>query len=248
MAKIAYSAMVDNASGKMGTLVLTEARNGHTSRVWRKVKNPRTAKQTVVRDNLGKAARTFATLTPVQAQAWNDYGQTITEHNPLNGKAYHPAGIDIFVALATKFLQASPAGAIPIVPPSTPFTGDSVLITPSSPGAGTITFTANQQNAAGVTTELLIQKLPGRNRVPNPNGYKNAAFKAYTSGSLTQNVSVTAGNYALAYRFVKTATGQATNPVAISILTVALSLEDGGMMDVSAFEQAKPAKAMKKAA
>lgn len=110
MAKIAYSAMVDNASGKMGTLVLTEARNGHTSRVWRRVKNPRTAKQTVVRDNLARAARTFAAMTPAQVLAWNDYGDTLTFTNPLNGKTYHPAGIDIFIAYATKFLQVSPAG------------------------------------------------------------------------------------------------------------------------------------------
>lgn len=123
-----------------------------------------------------------------------------------------------------------------------------MTLTATSPSAGVITFTASASNASGVTTEMLIQKLPGRNRTPNPEGYLSAAFQAFSSPTLTKNVFVPAGHYAVAYRFVKTATGQATNPVVIGIQTVALSLEDGGFSEVSALEQGKPAKAMKKAA
>lgn len=249
MAKIAFSAMVDAASGKMGTVVWTEARNGHTSRVWRRVRNPRTPDQTFVRSNLARASRAFAAMTPAQAQAWNNYGQTITHVNPINGKTYHPAGIDIFVALTTKFLQNNPAGTIPLSPPAAPFLGDSITLIADSETPGELLFTASGPNAAGVTTELLIQKLAGRNRVPNPNGYNSAAFNVFTTGAgLLKTVEVDAGHYAVAYRFVEIATGQATNPVALGITTVALSMVEGGRSDAAAFESAKPAKALKKAA
>lgn len=233
--------MVDNASGKMGTVVWTEARNGHTARVWRRVRNPSTAAQTVVRGYLARAARTFSGMTAEQAAAWKAYGQSITLHNPINGQSYHPSGIDIFVALTTKFLQVSPNGTIPMTPPTSDFTGDSITVAATVSGSN-IVFTASGANTIGVTTEVLIQRLPALNVVPNPKGYRSAGFKVFVGGSLTQNVPVTAGHYAVAYRFVRVATGQATPLVVLPISTVALSLADGG-----ASEEA-PATPKKKAA
>lgn len=247
MAKLAFSALVDNAEGRLGTIVLTSARNGHTARVWRRVRNPRTGAQSFVRNNLAKAARAFSSLTPEQADAWNDYGQTITRTNPLNGKTYHPAGVDVFVGLATKFLQFAPTGTIPVAPPTSDFLGDTISLTVQSETPGVIQFDASAANAAGVTTELLIQKLPGRNRVPNPEGYTHAAFKTFTSGSLSINVDVTAGHYAIAYRFVRTATGQMTNLFVLPITTINFSVEKGGVSSTAAESESAVAKKKKAA-
>ena len=233
MAKFAFSALVENASGRMGSVVWTRARNGATARTWTQVSNPRTNAQTQVRQSFAQAARTFANMTPAQAAAWNAYGQTITRTNPLNGKTYHPAGIDIFMAYATKFLQLSPSGTIPVAPPASPFVGDSISLTAESESPGVISFNASGPNSAGVTTELLIQKLPGSNRKPNPEGYQHAAFKVFTSGSLKQDVNVVAGHYAAAYRFVKNSTGQATELVTLPVMTIGLSVEVGSESRVS---------------
>lgn len=43
-----------------------------------------------------------------------------------------------------------------------------------------------------------------------------------------QNIVATAGSYAVAYRFVNTLTGQTTGLVPLPVLTIALSVEDGG--------------------
>ncbi|MCW5937048.1 MAG: hypothetical protein KIT11_07070 [Fimbriimonadaceae bacterium] len=51
---------------------------------------------------------------------------------------------------------------------------------------------------------------------------------AFTGGSLSADVNVPAGYCAAGYRFVNTATGQATDMVPIGLRTVALSLELGG--------------------
>lgn len=227
MAKIAYSAAINSIRGKMGTDVFTRARNGATSRIRVSGRNPKTGAQVAVRSNLTRAATAFKNLTPVQALQWNNYALTITRTNPVNGTTYNPSGISVFVQLASKFLQINPSGTIPVAPPTTGFFGDGISITATA-GTGQVTFTASAANATNVRTELLVQNLRGRNRVPSAKGYRSRGFISFVAGTLTATVNVSAGPVAVGYRFVNTLTGQATQIFPISILTVALSLEDGG--------------------
>ena len=108
-------------------------------------------------------------------------------------------------------------------------------------GTGQVTFTASGANYTGVTTELLLQPLKGKNRVPTAKAYRTKMFKAFATGSLTQAVTVPAGYYAAAYRFVNSATGQMSALVPISVLTIALSVEDGGADEAPAAAKAKKA-------
>lgn len=227
MAKIAYSPLVNEVSGKMGTVVFSKAKNGPTARVKASVRNPKSAAQRAVRGYLSKAAKTFESMTPAQADVWNQYGATLTKHNPVTGETYALSGISAFVELSTKLLQFNPTATLPLTPPATEFTGDVITMTALA-GTGQVTFTASAQNTLGVVTEVLLQKLPGRNRKPNPNGYTHAGFKAFMSGDLDLVVSVPAGYYAAAYRFVKANTGQESEPVALPIQTVTLSVSDDG--------------------
>lgn len=75
-----------------------------------------------------------------------------------------PTAINVFVALATRSLQATPDGTIPTFPPDGTFEGDAITLptAPDPAGAG-ITFTASGANAPDVVTEILLQRLPTPN-------------------------------------------------------------------------------------
>ncbi|HMS55781.1 MAG TPA: hypothetical protein PKA27_10305 [Fimbriimonadaceae bacterium] len=214
-------------SGADGNVVARNTRNGVVLTPRVTPKNPKTLAQRNVRGYLTKAAKTFEGLDSAQNAAWNLYADTLTYTDPVSGKSYHPHAINVFVQLATKFLQLNPTGTIPVTPPASDFAGDTIVLTADSESAGTITFTANAANAAGVTTELLVQPLANQNRTPNANGYKHAGWKTFTSGSLTATVNVPVGNYAVAYRFVKNSTGQATELNTIPVVQVGFSVVQG---------------------
>ncbi|HZH98168.1 MAG TPA: hypothetical protein VEX38_04290 [Fimbriimonadaceae bacterium] len=226
MGKIAYSSTVSNIRGKVGTNVYSKGRSGPTLRIKAPVKNPKTSAQTGVRGNLRKASKLYEGMTSSQAKAWTEYGDQQSRSNPVTGDQYTLSGINAFTELATKFLQVNPAGTVPMDPPSAEFPGDTVTLT-ASISSGTITFTASGANAAGVTTEILLEPLPSRNRQPSVKALRHQVFKAFASGSLTQAVSVPPGFYAAGYRFVKTATGQMTPIVMMGVQQV-LTLEAGG--------------------
>lgn len=214
----------------MGTDVFSANRSGPTARVRRKGRNPKTAAQTQVRANLTKASGTFKNLTTAQIAAWANYANGIVKHNPVTGKAYSPTPLASYTALATKLLQISPSATLPVLPPTSAFTGDSIAVAATG-GTGQITFTANGANATNVRTELLVQTLKSKNRTPAAKGYRSRGFVAFAAGSLTSVVSVPTGYYAAAYRFVNVTTGQATALVPLTVLTVALAVEDGGLAE-----------------
>ena len=127
--KVKLSMAFQDLRGKDGNVVISKSRSGLIARPRIRARNPKSTAQTGVRNNLSKAAATFKNFTTAQAGAWNLYAQSITKHNPISGLTYSPTGINAFVALASKFLQINPAGTIPVAPPTTAFTGDSITIT-----------------------------------------------------------------------------------------------------------------------
>jgi hypothetical protein len=225
MAKIALSSTISAIRGKVGTNVYTRGRSGPTLRIKVPVANPKTQPQRFVRGNLGRAARAYKSLTKSQRVQWQDYAAGLQVSNKVTGNSYSPAAIDVFVGLAAKFLQVSPTGTIPLTPPSTPFSGDNVVLTATTPSAGIVRLTASGPNTAGVTTEILIQRLPSINRMPPDNGYRHKQFHVF-AGATPLELELGPGVWAVAYRFVKTSTGQATDPLALPVQQVALELMD----------------------
>ncbi|MBX3112698.1 MAG: hypothetical protein KF857_11895 [Fimbriimonadaceae bacterium] len=225
--KTSLSIAFEDMRGKAGSVVVTKGRSGLVVKPRVSGKNPRTAPQQSVRYALAKAAQNYRNLTPAQVDEWQAYAQTVVKTNPVDGRVYHPTANTAFMALAAKFLQVSPNGTVPLDPPAGAFLGDSVTVTATSSAAVTVTFASSGPNAAGVTTELLLQSLKSPNRTPNAKGYRTKAFHVFTNTGL-KNVTVPPGHYAAAYRFVKTATGQAsplqTLPV---VVTVALAVQPG---------------------
>lgn len=217
----------EDLRGKDGNVVIRKGRNGLVLTPWVTPSNPRTGAQMAVRDYFTRATKAYEGLTSSQATAWKNYAETITKTDPVSGKTYHPTAGNVFVEYAAKFLQLNPNGTIPLTPPSSDFLGDSITLLVESESPGVLQFTASGANASGVTTELLVQKIANGNRTPNKEGYKHAAWKAFTSGSLTQNVSVPAGYYAAGYRFVKNSTGQATEMIPLPVSMVSFSVTQG---------------------
>lgn len=210
--------------GKTANMVLAQTESGIVIRDHVIPKNPRTAAQVDLREDFAKATRTWETLSAARVISWNNYGEDQTRRTKA-GKVRTKNGFNVFTGLATKFLQVNPNGNIPLDPPSAPFSGDSVTLTATA-GTGKITFTADKANAAGVTTEFLFQRLRNLNRRPQ-SAYKTLAFNAFTSGSLSKDVTIPTGFYAVGYRFVKTSTGQESLMTRLPLQTVQFAVEGG---------------------
>ena len=219
MAKIALSGELQGIRGKVGTNVYTKSHSGPVLRVKVKGTVTHTPAQTGVRSNFSRASTGFKNLTPAQVTNWRNYALTVTKKNPVNGKAYHPAAINAFNGLTSKYLQINPAGTPPLTPPAASFTGDTITVTAVG-GAGVVTFTGSGANAANVKTEFLVQRLLSQNRLPAYKGYRSKGFLAFAAGSLTGTVVVSSGFYAVGYRFVNTQTGQETGLITLNIVQV----------------------------
>lgn len=164
----------------------------------------------------------FETMTDVEVQAWREYAATLPQKSNKTGLPIKKKAINAFCSLADRFLLMNPGGTVPRVPPTTNFKGDTIGIQCTASG-GALLFTASAQNSSNIVTEILVQKLPSKNRVPQVRDYRSKTYKAFTGTGLTYTLPVTAGYYAAAYRFCNKATGQAGPLRPIPVVTVALS-------------------------
>jgi hypothetical protein len=219
MAKIRTGAAVADMSGPYGEYVIRQGRSGLVLRRKPVFKRPIDPDQQAGMSRMQAATAAWNNLTYAEAQAWRDYAATQTRHNQLTGQPYAPAAVNVFTGLALKVLQVNRAEIVPALPPSSAFVGDEVTVSLST-RHGLLTFTASAPNSAGVVTELLIQKLPNPRRSLTKQ-YKSAAFKAFTSDSMSESLLVEPGLYGAAYRFVRDATGQATEMLLLPVIEVA---------------------------
>ena len=209
MAKAAFSAVVSRVRGEVDDAVFIGGRNGAVVRNKPTYGFPVTPNQRVTSNYFKAATAVYNTLTRPQVLAWNAYATTITRHDPLTGRTYHPTGQNVFMGLACKFLQINPAGVVPLAPPPASFLGNRLALTATA-GAGVIVFTASGPNVAPAQTELLLQKLASVRRAPTDK-YISQAFVSFTAGGLSHGVTAASGLYIPAYRFVNPLTGQMTD-------------------------------------
>ena len=211
MAQIEWNIAMNGLRGKAGHAVFAKGPTGAYVRSFSAPEDPRTPAQAAVRDRFSRAAKTFKSLSAEQYEEWAEYAQTVRRYNKRTDVAYTPSAIAEFIALATKYLQVNPLSAIPLAPPSGEFLGDTIGVAfVAGPASGEVTVTASGANAAGVVTELLLQRITGPGRKPRQDGYRPQAFNQFLAGSgLTVNlVDLKPGYYTAAYRFVQTATGR----------------------------------------
>ena len=218
MAKMGYSPVVSEVRGAAGDEVFSRVRGASVVKGKPTYGFPVTPNQRVTSNYFKAAVTVYNTLTRPQVLAWNAFASTITRHDPLTGRQYHPTGQNVFMGLACKFLQINPAGAVPLVPPPGSFAGNRLTITATA-AVGGIVFTASGPNNAPAQTELLLQKLASVRRAPTDK-YISRAFAAFTAGSLSQGVAAVSGIYLPAYRFVNPVTGQMTDLLPLPEITV----------------------------
>ena len=219
MAQGSLGVLFNSIQGKAGSVVFAKTKDGTVIRPRVAGRNPKTAAQVAVRGNLGKAASAYKNMTPAQVTAWQTYAKTYTKHDSRTSKTYNSSAIAAFTSLSSKFLQVNPTGTIPLTPPTTAFGGDSIVVTATG-GTGTVTFASAGTNAASVKTELLLQPLKSRNRTAQAKGYRSKGFAAFGNGVTSQAVTVPAGFYVPAYRFVNTLTGQEVGMAILPVVQV----------------------------
>ena len=219
MAVIDLNVITNGISGRSGSADFANTKNGTVMRSRPKANNPDTPAQQAVRGKLTDATRLYSTLTDAQLADWRDYAKGNLRPSKRAKKMRAVSGINAFTALTTKFLQITPGGEVPLTPPDKPFVGDTVIVTAAG-REGAVVFTANHANGTGVKTELLLQKLVSRARVPSKTGYRSQAFAAFAAGSLSATISARKGWYAPAIRFVNPLTGEDMGLVSLPLVQV----------------------------
>lgn len=226
MALFKLGAFAESLSGKSGNTVFVRTKAGTVVRDFVIPTNPDTAAQQGVRSYFGLATTAFRNMTSSQVQTWNNYASQFTTRTRA-GKLRKRTGINVFTALTTKFLQVTPTGTIPLTPPTSAFAGETITLT-VTPGDGQLQFTASGPNTSGVKTEILFQRLAAPNRKPERGAYRHKQFVTFASGSLSVSIVTEPGYWATAYRFVKTATGQASDLIPLPVQTMAFAVVAGG--------------------
>jgi hypothetical protein len=206
MAKLKGTAVACGLSGSAGPVVFVRMPGGGTAVRDRTVpRDPNSPAQAQWRGLVARASALWRTLTPEQAQRWQEYAEAAGEGR----EGGRPNASGLFVGLAAKVWQVEAAAAPPLDPPSQGFLGDGVPVSAAGePGA--VRFAAGGPNSAGVVTELLLQRLPSRLARPQKGRDRHRGFVAFAPGSLEASVPAPPGAYAASVRFVLAATGQAS--------------------------------------
>ena len=166
-----------------------------------------------------RAGASWEDLSDESVEAWRRFAKGLVRKASVSGDRYHPVAFNVFSGLFCKLQQIHPDAPVPLWPPFGSFAGDGIELSvaplPQPPlrdeplGEGAILYRASGENAAGVLTELLYQRLPGRHRLPKAK-YKSGGFRHFSEGDLEFVLPVEPGPYACAYAFVEASTGRTT--------------------------------------
>lgn len=221
MAKFRLGAFATSISGASGNVVYARTAGGIVVRNRPRRNNPQTPAQQDNRARMARAVVAWSGMDPAVAALWRAYAESLAVTDPETGLPRAPKAMNVFTSLYAKLLQIDPHAGPPAEPPANPFFGDNLAVQVAPAGPGQVVFTANAPNAGGVTTELLLQRLPGRNVRTYLQRYRHVAFHAFVVGGLSTTVTAEPGWWACGVRFVNVQTGQATPVVEVGRVTVA---------------------------
>lgn len=207
MATMTPTILAAGVSGKAGNVVFVNTAKGMYIRPRVRPRDPQTPAQQASRDRMAKAARAWSDLPEEAFAAWTRYAKSLQSFNRTTGRLVAPRAMNLFSACYGKLLQIDPEAAPPLTPPSRTFTGDGLSLSLAL-SEGAVVVGSSTPNCPNVTTELLLQPLPGRNCRTYAAQYRSAAFHTFTAESPSIAVSAKAGWIAVAVRFVDTLTGQ----------------------------------------
>lgn len=219
MAKVVTSGTIGGISGKVSGLVFARTEYGTIMREPPEGRREDSQAQDRVAWNLRKANWAWRGLDWEQAQAWQAFAGTLRRRSSQTGLVVAPKAYNVFIGLATKYLQVHPGGVIPVDPPQGRFLGDIVEVSVGAQGPNLV-YTADRDNAPGVVTELLLQQLRQANNAPKERSYTSAGFMVFDAEHREFVFPTYPATYAAAVRFVESATGRMTDLLPIGRATV----------------------------
>lgn len=191
----------------MGRQVVVKTRAGLAVRSKPRYRYPMNSEVALGANRMTEANVQWNRLTRQEVALWELYARQVIRRDPVSMTHYSPTAKNAFIGLALKFLQVNPGQEAPRTPPASDFVGDAIGLTAEAlPSA--LRFVATGPNSAGILTELLAQRLKNERCRPGKQ-YKSLAFHSFDG--LPYEVPVEPGVYALAMRFVRASTGQATD-------------------------------------
>lgn len=188
---------------------------------------PQEASQVAAQSRQTSGAKLWKNLPVEAAEAWRRYAV----RNPLppkpNGRPGSTRGDNVFGSFATRYLLVHPGSTPPARPPESAFFGDSIgvrlaavtltLPSPEGEGASEMRIVADGPNAPGVVTQILLQPLVSRNRRTYATKYVHEAIVTFTAEVREVTLPMATPWVAVAYRFIRADTGQATALAEIGI-------------------------------
>lgn len=214
MALAETSALIPGIRGTLGNVVFVRSPYGTQIRSRPDPADPRTPAQMAARERMRRAGYAWRTMTLEQAQNWRAYAAA---QNPDGPNARANAQL-LFTRLAVRFLQVNPNAAVPLDPPASPFLGDAVTFS-LEPMEGGVRLTADRPNSAGTTTEILVQPLESIHRRTYDSKYRTALFDNFQE-SLFVEVHSRSVAVAVAVRFLRASTGQATELFELGVVSI----------------------------
>ena len=150
--------LVTQGTGSLGGMTMSKNKQGYYLRSRTVPSNPRSIRQTGIRNTLSALAATWATLTAAQQAGWNLYGKNVQVVLD-NGQTKILSGFNWFVG--SNQLQILAGGSAVLTPPDiftlagTPFSVDFEYLTSST---SVLNFSLlNPPVAAGTGDQVLVQ-------------------------------------------------------------------------------------------
>ena len=248
--KAKLSMAFEDLRGSDGNVTARGSRSGLTLVKQTRPRQVDSAAVLDVRGNLEDLGATFGTLDQAAVDLWNAFGKSTRKTNSVNGTTYSSTGFAAFVALNAVLLRTSETATASLEPPLASFVPPSIVLD-LQPTIGGVVVHGNGSTPASVRLEINAIRLARITRSIPRDGYTSAGFYALDAGDGNEaTVPLTAGAYALQYRWVSALDGQSSRWRSLGKILVAFSVERGGVetgTGEALAPTAKPAR-MKKAA
>jgi len=182
MAKVAFSALVNDLRNKVGGNVFTKVRSGAMVRIKVSPTQPRTSAQTAVRANFTALSKGWDTISQSQRNGWIALAASLPKKDVF-GNTFYLTGLQMFQAL-NRNLQEIGVAVIDDAPASVSVGAPGALTLVATAGTPTLTVDAATEPATGEVPIIYATKPlnAGRKFVGKNRQILDAAIAAATAG------------------------------------------------------------------
>lgn len=216
MAKVAFSALVQDLRNKVGGNVFTKVRSGAMVRIKVSPTQPRTAAQTAVRSNFTALSKGWDTITQTQRDGWISLASSLPKKD-IFGNTYYLTGLQLYQQL-NRNLQSIGVAIISDAPASVSVGSPGAVTLVSAAGPPiTLTITSTTAPAAGEVPLIFSVKPLNAGRIFSSGQYRilDATQVAGTAGPWDEAAKyaakygalVSGQNVNLGVRFINNTTG-----------------------------------------